>query len=219
LKTGGNKDSRLDRNFSSFLRAKYSPIPKDDTEKVIDGIASTMALANDRNQTLRSVLDGVARMIYRLFEFKEIAIGLKSEKDGLFRYEILLGFKRESELAHRRIAYDEKDMMDTTEYPGVKLGKYSEYCTSEALEYERDDMETFNRPIIVTQVRKSHEEFLEGDYIDFYIYGYDKELIGWIEVGRTGDGKLPARSTVWYIELIASILAILIQKDRAKSKK
>lgn len=219
MEANRNINSRLDRNFSSFLRTRYSPIPKDDIEKVIDGIASITELAHERNQTLKSVLDSAARVIYRLFEFKEIAIGLKSEKDGLYRYDVLLGFKKESELAHRRLIYEESDMVNNAEYPGVTVGKLSEYCTSEALEYERDDMETFNRPIIVTQERKSHEEFLEGDYIDFYIYGYNNELIGWIEVGRTGDGKLPNRSSIRYIELIASILAIFVQKDRAKNRK
>ena len=104
-------------------------------------------------------------------------------------------------------------MVNTTDYPGVKLEKLSEFCTSESLDYDRDDIETFNRPTIVTKVRKSYEEFLEGDCIDIYIYGHNNSLIGWIEVGRTGGAKLPARNSIRWIELIASILVIFIQKD------
>ena len=75
MEASRNDNLRLDRNFSSYLRTRYSPIPKDETEKVIDGIVSILVLTKDRNQTLKNVLDAAARTIYRLFEFKEIAIG------------------------------------------------------------------------------------------------------------------------------------------------
>ena len=211
--------SPLDFKFVSFLRTKYSPVPKDDQEKIIEGIRSFLLTTKDKNSRLKTILENAARTIYRLFEFKEIAIGLKSLDDGLYRYEVTLGFRHEAELAYKQLVYTLDDMTSGEKYPFVKLSKTMEYCTSEGMKSDkREDFISYNRPKVMSLHRKSMEQFIEGDYIEINIYGYDKELIAWIELANTKDGKLPGRTNLKWIEMIGSIIGTIIQREMNEKK-
>ena len=75
-------------------------------------------------------------------------------------------------------------------------------------------MDAFNRPFILKASRKSVNEFREGDYIDVHIHGGRGETIGWIELSNTKTGKIPSRNCIFWLELIASALSVIIQKER-----
>lgn len=95
---------------------------------------------------MKSILEKAARSIYRLFGFKEVSIGLKDKKDGLYRYEVLIDFTRDSQEAHRRLEYTYDEFMDASDYPYFRLGKFCDFNISEDMEYRRDDdRKTFNR--------------------------------------------------------------------------
>ena len=211
--------SPLDLKFVSFLRTRYSPVPKNDQEKIIEGIQSFLLSTKDKNANLKTVLDNAARTIYRLFEFKEIAIGLKNTDDGLYRYEVTLGFRHEAELAYKRLVYTYDEMVSAEKYPFVNLSKTTEYCTSEGMKSDKkEDLISYNRPQVISLQRDSMERFIEGDYIEINIYGYDKELIAWIELANTKNGMLPDRTNLKWIELIGSIIGTVIQREISEKK-
>jgi len=90
----------------------------------------------------------------------------------------------------------------------VMIGKLAQHNPFEGLpEWEKD---LFGRTYQLGEKRTSYDEFHEGDYIDFWIYGSNDDLIGWIELTRSGDGKLPSRTSVRWIELIADVLGSII---------
>lgn len=211
--------SPLDLKFVSFLRTRYSPVPKDEQERIIEGIQSFLLITRDKNAGLKTILDHAARAIYRLFEFKEIAIGLKSPDDGLYRYEVTLGFRHEAELAYSRLVYTHDDMISGEKYPFVNLSKVTEYCTSEGMKSDKkEDFLSYNRPKVMSLQRDSMEQFVEGDYIEIDIYGYDKELIAWIELANTKDAKLPDRTNLKWIEMIGSIIGMIVQREISEKK-
>jgi hypothetical protein len=84
----------IDRQYRAFIESTYSPIPKDDQEKIIDNILTLVEMGHDKKQPLRSTLDFAAKMIFKPFDFHEIGIGLKNRKDGLYRYDILFGYRK-----------------------------------------------------------------------------------------------------------------------------
>lgn len=77
------------------------------------------------------------------------------------------------------------------------------------------------RPSIVLAILKKKrgnmDEFIEVDYFDIYIYGRDSRFIGWIELANARDGKLPARQTLKWIELIASVLGSIIKRKNLEN--
>jgi len=209
------KEIKIDPEFTSIIKKKYSPISEDELEKIIEGLQTFLLFAQNQRQSLKSILEHAARVIYRLFEFREVAIGLKSEKDGLYRYEILLGFTKKSEAAHKRLSYTYDEMVNPDKYPHIKVDQWTDFCIAESVnpEKEDDDIATHNRPLAISRQRDSFEEFKEGDYIDINIFGDNKELIGWIEVANTRNEMLPSRKKIKWLGMIGSILGIIIQRE------
>jgi len=203
----------IDRDLSNEIRKRFSPLPENEMEKVIDGIQKLISYGNKRGSSFQSIMDQAARTIYRHFEFKEIAIIIKSKKDGLFRYSTLLGFRRAAEMANRSLVFTEEGVENIDNFPHIKMGKMSEFHMAEHVHVEGEDIaKQYNRPSVLTKKRESPEEYLEGDYIDIDIRGTNEQLLGWIELGQTKDGKMPSRSHILWIELIANFLGMIIQR-------
>jgi len=209
----------IDRNFASEIKRRYSPVPKDETEKIFDNLQTFFSYAQEPGRPLQSILDQAVRLIYRLFNFKEISIAIKSEKDELYRYVSFLGFTKDVEEAHRRLAYTYEEIWDTDKYPSIKLSKFSEFDIEDGTTLEGDELLTFNRPTLLPIERKSHKDLLESDYFTIFIFGYKEELLGWMELGDPRSRKLPERSTIKWIELICSTLGFIIQREKLKKGK
>lgn len=204
----------IDPKLKSYIETTYSQIPRDQFEKIIDNYMTIIESAGERKQPLDSVLDQATKMIFRLFGFREILIGLKSRDDFHYRYVKMFGPSQESLDVYRKIKYTTEDMVSQDKFPHFKTGRLSEFDPVEGLpEYEK---ELFTRKFQLGETRKSQDEFHEGDYMDFWIRGTNGDLVGWIELLSPSDGKLPPRSTVRWIELLASILGIAISQRWAE---
>src|SRR5512136_3042040 len=97
------KKDPIDWNLKSSLQTKYSTVPKNELQKILDNILELGELSKDRKQSVKSILELAARIIFRLFDFNEVAIGLKNPKDGLFRYEVIFGLSKNTEMAFRKL--------------------------------------------------------------------------------------------------------------------
>jgi hypothetical protein len=206
-----SKKDAIDRKYRTFIESSYSPIPRDADEKTIDGIISVVELAMDKKQPLKTVLEQTARLIFRHFDFREVGIGLKSRESDIYKYEVLLGYRADLADSLRKLKYTYEDMVSQDRFPNIKTGRLSELNPVEGLPEEEKVL--FNRPYQLTVTRESSDDFHEGDYLDVWMYGPNKELIGWFELSNPINGKLPSRRTVRWIELVASICSsIVIQK-------
>src|SRR4030065_2600879 len=112
---------QIHRQYRAFIESTYSPIPKDDQEKIVDNILTLIEMGHDKKQPLRSTLDFAAKMIFKLFDFHEIGIGLKNRNDGLYRYEILFGYRKEVEENFRKMKYNHEDMVSNERVPFIKM--------------------------------------------------------------------------------------------------
>lgn len=213
---GAKGKIEIDKKFMMKIKRKYSPIPENDFERSMESTRSLISFAQTRGRMLKDILDQANKIIFRNTTFREVSIGLKSEDDELFRFVVFLGLGPAAKAAHSSVAYTLEEMYQTDKYPGIMLSETCEYCISEGVEYEEIDIKMFNRPSILAENRKLGDEFLEGDYIDFLIYGRAKNLLGWVEVGRAQDGKLPPRVDIRFIELIALVLGVIIEQFREK---
>ena len=200
--------SSLDSQYRSAIETAYYPVPKDQDEKIIDAYLSLLELAGERRHSLRAVLDQACKVIFRLFGFREVSIGLKSREDYLFRYESLLGYRADVAENFRRVKYTYEDMVSQDRFPHIKMGRLSELNPVEGLpDYEQD---LFNRKFQLKEKRETMDEFHEGDYVDVWIRGNNGDMVGWIEMSSPSDGKLPPRIAVRWIELLAATLGVII---------
>ena len=206
----GKKDA-IDRKYRALIEGNYSPIPRDTDEKIIDNIISVAELAMDKKQPLNAVLEQAAKLIFRHFDFREVGVGLKSRTTNIYKYEVLLGYRPDIADSFRKLEYTHEDMVSQARFPNIKTGRLSELNPVEGLPEEEKTL--FNRPYQLTVMRESSDDFHEGDYLDIWMYGPNKELIGWFELSNPINGKLPPRRMIRWIELIASICsAIIIQR-------
>jgi len=202
----------IDQKFKSEIHKKYLPIPTAEDEKLSDGIFQFITFAKDEKKTIKMILDQVARTIFRLFGFKEIAIIMKDQRDGMYRYMSMVGFRKEAEEAHKLIAYTEEEVTTASNFPFIKVGRISEFHPAEYTSEEESIAERYNRPILLSVERETNDSFLEGDYFDIDIRDARDKLLGWIEIANTANIKFPSRNTLMCIETIASILGMLIEK-------
>lgn len=200
-------DSDIDKeSFRQFLENRFSCESLQTDESRVTCSIIDLISKHQKNSVAAFLLD-CAVLIGKLFDFKEVSIGLKDKADGLYKYGVIVGALPASQEALKKIAYTYEDMIDDVKYPGFKIGKFSKYCVTESIETEQ---KTFNRPGLIGKPRKSLDEFIEGDYIDTFMYGGGDELIGWIEVAGPKDGKIPDGSKFMRLELLASIISRIV---------
>jgi len=194
--------------FRRLLETMYSPVPKDDNERILNNFIDLMALGSDRRQPLKAVFEQVARLVFRQFGFSEVAIGLKVKKEDIWKYEVAFGYTKDVEAKLFRTRYDRDDMYSQERFPNIKTGRLSELNVAEGLPLIETDK--YDRPYRWHAKRTSFEEFLPGDFLDVWMLDEKKEIIGWIEVSGPKDKLQPPRSTLRWIELLASLCAEIV---------
>jgi len=202
--------SPIGLDFVSKLKDVYSTISKTEEERMMAEISGLIEFSLDRKNTLPKILDRIARLIAKYFEFKSVSIGLKGD-DGLYRYVAFFGHPREAEEALRKQKYSSEDMLDYDRYPNIRIGAISQYNPVEGFLVDDEELVAHHRPQLLKKPRSDTGACLPGDYVDFYMYGHENRLIGWIELSETKDGRLPPRSSIRWIELITRTSAALIQ--------
>jgi len=207
-------NNRID-STTRILRERYSLVSKDSNERIMEAIHKLLQSSRNPNQSIHAFLEDAARMTHRLFDFQEIAIGLRNNKDKMYRFEILIGFRDEAEKALRKCAYTHEEMTNLDKYPGgIQINKYTFIFLSEIQSFRQGEENTFNRPSLLFRNRIAPDDFIEGDYIDVHIFGRNNDVIGWIELSYPRSGKIPDRSTVKWLEMISALISsVILEKD------
>lgn len=213
--TANGKASDITKEIEKVLKQQYKRIPEDQNEKVLDGIQKFIDFTHQPRAALRDVIHEAAMTVYRLFPFKEITIGLKSRADGKYRYTEIIGHSRTAADALKRLSYTYDEFFNQRDYPSFWVSKYTELALVEEHPFLENEKDTYNRPALLSGARKSVDVIVEGDYFDIYMYGPKDEMIGWIELGMTRDGKMPSMMVIKQLELFASILSCIIQQMTA----
>ena len=193
------------------IRERYSSIPQNESEMIVDAIR----MFNEEmlgTRDIDRILQEAGELVFSLFGFKEVLIGLK-EENGLFRYKVILGHSKKAEDAIVEAEYEIEEMSCSEDFPCVMVSNQSEFCFKEDLPDNEREVRQFNRPADLSNERKNLEDMMEGDYLDVFIYGKDDKMIGWIEVSYPSNGKFPSREAVRGLELLASTLGVAFSKQ------
>lgn len=198
----------------TLVKKRYYSPPEDEFEKWVEDLLSYLEQTRSSLLSLKDILNLTARIIYRFYGFQEIAIGLRNEKEDLYRYEVLLGFTKEAESAYKQLTYNHDDMATEAKYSFTRLSKHSFFCAVEQHPFENGEEVTFNRPLRLKEERSYSDEFIEGDYFEFHCYDSNNELIGWFELSNPRNKKMPTRGEIKRIEIFANILSMIIERKR-----
>jgi len=219
MQSGSNNPEKI-KQLTRLLKERSSPIPLDETERNLANIEKFLQRTSGPTVTTQAFLEEAAATISRMFEFSELAVALKDWSDGKFRYGVFVGMRGEAIAAYRKLAYTLDEMSSTSKFPRIKLDNYIDFFLGEYVPDREGEMETYNRPSMLTKEREAVDVFREGDYLCAYIRGAGSEVIGWFEIGRTLDGKLPDRQTFKWLELVVSIVGkILYERDYAANRR
>jgi len=199
----------ISTDLRRYLDSKYPLIPREEDERIIQTLTDLMAIGTDQMQPLKTFFDRVLKFVFRQFGFTEVAIGLKERNGDVWRYEALFGFKKEVEAELFKTRYDHDDMYSQDRFPNIKTGRLSELNVAEGL----PEVETniYDRPFHWRGKRMTYEDFLPGDFFDFWMLDEKKEIIGWIEVSGPIDRKQPSKTTVRWLELLASMCSEVLR--------
>jgi len=182
----------------------------DQTTRGLDVISALLSYMEKPHIDIRTLLNETATMISKQFGIREVTIGLRDKKDGLFRYVASVGIRPEAEAALRRVVYTIQDFRPDGNYRGTALGKYSTLYLAEDNPYTESEEITYSHPILLGSRRKSLTDSVEGDYIDVMIFGRGDEPAGWIEISCTRAGKIPDITTIKWMETISRIIGAAI---------
>lgn len=177
----------------------------------------------DRNkaptQRLDAFLHDLARIIHRLFDFKEVCIGTQDPSDKMFRFKICLGFRGGAQEVRMRTTYSPQELMDEKLYPSTQVGRRTRFYLSENQSFKDFEREAFNRPSLLGKERESTDLMVEGDYIDIFMLDHQMQIIGWLELSNPINGRWPDKKVIRWVELFASIAAAVISQRMGGAKR
>ena len=196
------------------MKMNYQHGTRDTNQRTLEILQKILELSRSKNLDVNGLLHEAANYIRDQYRLRWVAIGLRSPKDGLFRYEALVGFRDEAAVARKKQTFKIEDFTTDARYKGRTISEYTKMYFEEDKPYEDGSEQTFNRPALLKSKRHSPDDALEADYLDFHIYGHGTDLIGWIETSGTIMGKLPDVPTIKAIEVVASIIGSTIIREK-----
>jgi len=203
--------------LAKMVRERYSRIARNENDTVIEGLEQFLLFTMSPRATMRAILDEATRLIHRNFEFQYVGISMKDKADGLYRYVATTGLTKSADMSYREIGYSYSDLFDDSTFPSVKVSNCTHFYLSESAPFKPGEEKTYSRPNLLNASRNAEDEMLEGDYIDVFMFGHLREVVGFIELGGTRSGKLPEKLAMRWIELIASMIAAMaLRKESEK---
>lgn len=190
------------------MKLEYSFPTAGKTYKILDAVGGLLAHFQKPQLDMKELMMDAASVISKQLSLKAVGIGLRGS-DGIFRYDVLVGYRPETEEVTRKLEYTYEQFTNPV-YKGYKISKYTKVFLSEDNPWLDSEKEAYNLPSLLGMVRRSLDDYLEGDYIDVHILGKNDEILGWIELAGTTTGKLPDLSAIRWIEFIGQIIAAAV---------
>lgn len=202
------------RDLERKLKAEYQALDKSDADRMLNGLLRFSDVLKKKT-SLRAMLADCGMMIYRLFSFKEIGIGLWNPAERCYRYEFLIGHSPAAQEAHKNLKLSIDDMMGDKDYAYIQISKYTQLNYTEGMAEETKEKHgpLYNRPSLLEEKRENMDSMMEGDYFDIYMFNQSGDMMGWIEVCNTKDNNFPSMREIKWLELFACMLAPIVERE------
>ncbi|MBN1677503.1 MAG: hypothetical protein JW880_03095 [Candidatus Thermoplasmatota archaeon] len=195
------------------LKFDYLYGSKENVDKVLSSLEPLFAAYRRPKVKVHDLLEEAAEIIYRHLRIREVSIGLKNPKDGLYRYEVMAGMKKGIWQAHENLVYKKDDFFRNDKWKGTMISKYTKLLLAEDNPYEEGEEDTVDRQEMIASKRHKLDDCIEGDYMDVMIIGPNDDLVGWIEISSTWASKIPDPQTIRFLELVACTLGSMLSPN------
>jgi len=193
------------------LRTDYSHGIKDRTTKALENVCELCWELERSDMNTQDFLTKIAELISKDFGFASVTIAVRDPVDKLYRYKVVNGIDEESVAEFKRIVYTKAQVNDSSTYPGHEISSHTKIYLTEQHPYAPGEEFSYRRPGLIGMRRRNLNDSLEADYLDFFFYDREKEILGWIETSGTRLRKLPDAATIRWIELIAIMVGQVLQ--------
>jgi hypothetical protein len=197
-------------SVANRIRSEYMHASMNPDIKQLESLKKLVYDCQTAHVKLNTFLNAAAQFIYRQLNIHNLSIGIWDPVDKKFRYIAFAGMRKQMEDTLRGVTYARVDFLDSRKYPSYQISKYTRLFLAENNPYAPGEEESYNRPLMLTQSRTTNEDTIEGDYLDIMIMDIRNEIIGWIEISGTKQGKLPDSSTIYWLELVGSIIGLVL---------
>jgi len=197
------------------MRLDYAHGVKDPSTKVLEAIERLCWKLEQSNLTNEDLMKETADLITKHFGITSVAIAARDSHDGLFRYKVVVGVDQDAAEGFKKLVYTKEQVTDLSVYPSYEISSHTRLYLGEDHPYGEGEEFTYRVPSLVgLEKRKSLTDCIEADYVDFFMYGPNRYLLGWIEVSGTRMRKLPDSTTIRWLELIACILGFALRPKK-----
>lgn len=203
-------DASMCEEIHRRMRKEYLYADPDYSHKILEGVQALLSHFQAPRINIHAFLQEASDLIQRQFWLRTTSIATRTPSDGMYRYEVSTGFREDAWLAHKRLAYSYEQLWDPKVYKAREISPKTKLFLAEDTPYAEGEEGTFNRPLFLKSKRRSPLDSIEGDYLDVDILGTGGEVLGWIEVSGTNDGKLPSTMAIKWIEVISSIVGVVL---------
>lgn len=190
------------------LRFDYTYASREATDRMLDSLTELLDHFKASRVNMVRFLQDAADLIHKQLRIKEVSVGVRSPIDGVYRYLVMSGMREFVWAEHKSITYTKEDFGDFTRWGGFTISESTRVFLAEEKPYLESEKGTFDVQMSQRMRRKSPDAYIEGDYMDIYIHGRNKEIVGWVETGGTWDGKIPDAQAIKWLEFIASVIAV-----------
>jgi hypothetical protein len=199
------------------LKLEYQ-YPREDSARILDAFRPLFDSIMKGRASSHDSLREAANLISKHLRMREVGIGLRGH-DRLYRFEILVGERPETELANMELVFRPEDFEESKTYKGSSISRLTMAYLAEDNPYAPREEATYNRPALLKGRRTSPNQTIEGDYFITKIRGLNNDLLGWIEVSGSTTQTLPDARTLRWMEAVASILGLAIISGAVSSKR
>ena len=206
----GKEGSISPESVASRIRTEYQHASMKPETKRMESLQKIISDSQAPYLQLNTFLNAVAQYIYRQLNIHSLSIGIRDSGDGNYRYIAFAGLRKQAEDTLRNCVYSKEDFLDPRKYPGFQISKLTKLFLTENNPYAPGEEGSYNRPLMLTQRRTSFDDTIEGDYLDIMIMDNRHEIVGWIEISGTKQGKLPDAATIYWLELVGSIIGMVL---------
>lgn len=206
----GKEGSISPESVAGRIRTEYQYASMKSDVKILESLQKIVSDSQVQHLNINMFLNAVAQYIYRQLNIHSLSIGIREASDGKYHYVAFAGLRKQAEDTLRKCVYSKEEFLDQRKYPGYSISKFTKLFLTEDNPYAPGEEESYNRPLMLTQKRNSFDDTIEGDYLDIMIMNHRSEIIGWIEISGTKQGKLPDATTIYWLELVGSIIGMIL---------
>ncbi len=194
------------------LRLEYSRGVRDHTSRALEAICGLCWDLEKPHIEMADFAFQCASLISKLFAIESVAIGIR-DSDGRYRYKAVVGLDQDVADGFARLSYSREELLRESDYPCHQITPRTKLFLTEDHPYAAGEEFTYRRPGLLGMRRRAVDESLEADYLDFFFNGPDGDILGFIETSGTRLRKLPDATTIRWIELVAGVLGMAVQKS------